>query len=90
MNEMQLAVDLGRGAILLAMKLALPVMLAALVVGLVVAILQAATQVQEQTLSIVPRLVAAGLALLALLPWMISSLVAYAKALFADMAGWLS
>ncbi len=90
MDEMQTAVELGRGALVLAMKLALPAMIAALVVGLIVAILQAATQVQEQTVTIVPRLLAAAVALLLLLPWMMAALTDYARTLIADMAGWMS
>jgi len=90
MDGMQAAVELGRGALLLAMKLALPAMAAALVVGLVVAILQAATQVQEQTVAIVPRLLAAAVALLLLLPWMMAALADYARTLIGDMAGWMS
>lgn len=87
MDEMQVAVDLGREALLLAVKLALPAMLAALLVGLAVSVLQSATQVQEQTLSFVPRLVAAVVALFVLIPWMLASLADYARAVIADMGG---
>jgi flagellar biosynthetic protein FliQ len=89
MDDLQLAVELGRGALLLALKLALPAAAVALAAGLTVAVLQAATQVQEQTLSAVPRLVAAGAALFLLLPWMTAALVEYARGLFTDMAGWM-
>lgn len=89
MDELSVAVELGRGALLMALKLALPVAIVALVAGLLVAIVQAATQVHEQTLSAVPRLLAGGAALFLLLPWMAGTVVEYARGLFTDMAGWM-
>jgi flagellar biosynthetic protein FliQ len=86
--DAHLAVDLGREALLLASKLALPALAAAVVVGLVIAILQAATQVHEQTISFVPRLLAVVATLFVLLPWMLGTLVEYTRALITDMPGW--
>ncbi len=84
-----MAVDLARGALLLAVKLALPALGAAVIVGLIVSILQAATQVQEQSLSFVPRLVAVCVTLFLLMGWMLSTLVDYARGLYGDMGGWM-
>ncbi len=84
------AVDLAREALLLAVKLALPALLAGVLVGLLVSILQAATQVQEQSLSFVPRLLAVGVTLLLLAGWMMTTLVEYARVLYGDMGGRLS
>ena len=62
-------------AIILAFKLAVPTLLIAMLVGLVIAILQAATQVHEQTLTFAPKAVSVALALLAMGPWMCSSII---------------
>ncbi len=71
------AVDLGRQAASMALMLGGPVLLSALGVGLVVGLLQAATQVQEQTVSFVPKLVAVVLVLSLMLPWLIDQMVQY-------------
>ena len=62
-------------AIILAFKLAVPTLLIAMLVGLVIAILQAATQVHEQALTFAPKAVIVAVALLAMGPWMCSSII---------------
>ena len=69
---------LGREAVLLALLLSAPPLCAALVVGLVAGVGQAATQIQEPTLGVGPRLVAVLLALLLAGPWMGARLVRFA------------
>lgn len=69
--------ELGREATLMALKIGGPVLVVAVFVGLTVSMLQAATQIQDQTLSIVPKIAAVMLALLYLLPWMLSEMVDY-------------
>ena len=59
-----------------------PVMLATLLVGLTVSIFQVATQIQEITLSYVPKIVTAGLMLIILGPWMIARLTSFARDLY--------
>ena len=61
-------------AIALAIRLAAPLLLASLAIGLMIAILQAATQVNEQTMTFVPKLFLIALVLLAMGPWMLASL----------------
>ena len=61
----------------------LPVLGAALVVGLLVSVLQAVTQVQETSLSLVPKLLAAGAAVLACGPWMLKTLCAFTVGMWA-------
>ena len=63
------AVDLARQAITLLLVVSAPVLLAGMCVGLIISILQAVTQVQEQTLSFVPKIVAMLLAAVAIAPW---------------------
>jgi flagellar biosynthetic protein FliQ len=62
--------------------LAGPVMLATLLVGLIISVFQVATQIQEITLSYVPKIVTAGLMLILLGPWMISHMVSFATDLY--------
>ena len=65
-----LVVDLARNAIMLALLIAGPMLLVALLVGLTVSVLQAVTQIQEQTLAFVPKLVGVSAVFLLALPWM--------------------
>ena len=85
-----LVTDLARNAIMVAMLIAAPLLLVALLVGLVVSIIQTMTQVQEQTLSFVPKLLAVGATMLVALPWMLQLLVEYTANLFRSMPGLVS
>jgi flagellar biosynthetic protein FliQ len=76
------AIELTIQAVTLGFKLALPFLLASLVVGLVVSILQAATQVQEMTLTFVPKMIITGVVLVVAGPWMLSQISAYTHDLF--------
>jgi len=75
-------VELGRVAIEVTLLVAAPLFLAALVTGLVVSIFQAATQINETTLSFVPKLVAIFLTLVVAGPWMLSVLIGYIQQLY--------
>lgn len=86
MDDVQIAIDLGRDAMVATMKLSLPLLLTGLVVGVIISVLQAATQIQEQTLSFVPKIVAVALAAFFILPWMIQVMVEYTEDLFVNMA----
>jgi len=77
------AIDLTRQAISLVIVLALPVLGAGLAVALIVSLLQAVTQVQEQTLSFVPKIVAMLLALVVFGPWMMTRVVEFSRQMFA-------
>ena len=72
---------------MLALIVGAPVLLTAIIVGLAVSILQAVTQLQDQTLSFVPKIVAMFLALLYVLPWIINQLVEYSVTLFEGIPG---
>jgi flagellar biosynthetic protein FliQ len=65
--------------------LAAPLLLAALVIGLIVSIFQAATQINEQTLSFIPKLVGMLLILLLAGPWMLQMMVDYVRRLFESI-----
>lgn len=75
--------DIGMQGLLIAAKLAAPILLTALVVGFAVSLLQSITQVQEVTLSFVPKAIAVAVALLISGHWMISEMVAFTNELFA-------
>jgi flagellar biosynthetic protein FliQ len=72
-----LAVELIRRAVMLCLEVGGPLLVTALVTGLVVSLLQALTQLQEQTLTFIPKLVLMALVLLMVMPWMLSQLVEY-------------
>ena len=75
--------DIGLDALVLSAKLAAPVLVTALVVGFVVSLIQSVTQIQEVTLSFVPKAIAASIALVVAGHWMISETVAFTHDLFA-------
>ena len=74
--------DIGLQALLVAGKLAAPILITALVVGFTVSLLQSITQVQEVTLSFVPKAVAVALALILSGHWMISEMVSFTHSMF--------
>jgi flagellar biosynthetic protein FliQ len=78
-------VDLARNAMLMAASLAAPMLLTALGIGLLVSIVQAVTQIQEQTLAFVPKLVAVAMVFLVGLPWMIQTAVKYTSELLRSI-----
>ena len=71
-----------REAITTAMIISMPVLLMVMAVGIAMGFLQAVTQIQEQTISMVPKMVAAGVVVMALLPWMLARLMNYTTQLF--------
>lgn len=72
-------------AMKVALSLAGPILLATLVVGLVISIVQAATQVNEMTLSFIPKLLTVAVTIVLLGPWLISTMVDYIRALFGQI-----
>lgn len=78
---------IGQHAIQIAILLAAPVLLAALVTGLVVSVFQAATQINEMTLSFIPKMLAMLIAILVAGPWMLSLMLDYMRRLFEGLPG---
>jgi flagellar biosynthesis protein FliQ len=78
---------IGRHALELTVLLAAPLLLVVLAVGLLVGIFQAATQINEMTLSFIPKLVAMAVTLLIAGPWMLSELVSYTRELIQSIPG---
>lgn len=85
MDETQF-VDLARSALVTTLVLVTPALLVGMVVGLVMSLLQTITSVQEQTLAIVPKMLAVVATLLVLLPWLLGTLREYARGLFQGLA----
>jgi flagellar biosynthesis protein FliQ len=75
------AVDIGKDALILAAKLAGPFLLVVLAIGVIIGILQSVTQIQEQTLSFVPKLIGAGLVIAVSGAWMLEQAVAFGQQL---------
>ena len=84
MSELDKIIDLGREAVLLTLILASPVLAAGLVTALIVGILQAATQVQDATLSFIPKIAAMLVAAVVCGPWILSRLVEFARMMFGS------
>ncbi len=78
-------VDLARNAIFLALLVSAPMLVTALGVGLVVSILQSVTQIQEQTLAFLPKLVGVSAIFLVALPWMLQLLVNYTSGILRSV-----
>ncbi len=75
-------IEIGRQAMEVTMMVSMPMFLAALVTGLIVSIFQAATQINEATLSFIPKLIAMFVTLLVAGPWMITVMVDYMRRLY--------
>jgi flagellar biosynthetic protein FliQ len=78
------AVDLVRNTLLLALLVAAPMLIIGMVVGIVVSLAQAVTQIQEQTLTFIPKIVAMVASAIVLMPWMSHRLIEYATAMFTN------
>jgi len=78
-------IDLGREAIYVTVLLAAPLLLSALATGLLVSLFQAATQINEQTLSFIPKLLAMVVALLLAGSWMLTLIIDYTRGLNTEI-----
>ncbi|WP_312158413.1 flagellar biosynthesis protein FliQ, partial [Pantoea piersonii] len=76
---------MGQEAMRLALMLAAPLLLAALVSGLIISLLQAATQVNEQTLSFIPKVLAVAATAVIAGPWMLNLVLDYIRTLFTNL-----
>lgn len=78
--------DLARQGFMVGTMVALPVLAVALFIGLLVSVFQAVTQVQEMTLTYVPKLIGAGIVVIALGAWMLGTLVGFFRLCFEHAA----
>ena len=80
-------IEIGRVAVEVTLLIATPMFLAALVTGLVVSIFQAATQINEMTLTFVPKMIAMFITLVLAGPWMLTLMTDYMRRLFESIPG---
>lgn len=76
-----------QNTLLLVLQLVAPVLIVSVVVGLAISIFQSVTQIQEATLTFVPKIFAAILTLILLMPWMLEVFINYTNELFARISG---
>jgi flagellar biosynthetic protein FliQ len=81
----QFVVGLAKEAMEMTLLVSGPLLLAGLIVGLVVSIFQAVTQIQEMTLSFIPKILAVMVAMLVFFPWMLQTLVSFTAKLIRDI-----
>ena len=82
--EIDKALDLGRSAFTLALMTAAPILGIGLLVGLGISLVQAVTQLQEQTLTFVPKIVAMVVAAIYFIPWIAARMLDFAQLMFAS------
>jgi flagellar biosynthesis protein FliQ len=78
-------INLAMQAMQVAFKIAIPLLLVGLVIGLAISVFQAVTQIQEQTLTFIPKIVGMGLVLVIAGPWMLSEVVTYTAQLYGSI-----
>ena len=87
MLDSSAAIDLAREALLVAVVMAAPMLLVGMAAGLAVGLIQALTQIQDQTVSFVPKLLAMAAVLVACLPWLITRMLEFARSVFENAGG---
>lgn len=83
--DSQAVMTMAYKAMTLAFTMAAPILLTTLIIGLLVSIFQAATQINEMTLSFIPKLLGVGIMLVLLGPWLIGEMVDYIRMLFQSI-----
>jgi len=81
MNSLEV-IDIIRDGLYVLLKISTPIMLVAMLVGLLIALFQALTQIQEMTLTFVPKIIAMFFALMLFLPYMLNTLTTFTEELF--------
>ena len=84
MNQ-DVVISLSLEAMVLAMKIGMPLLMVGLVLGLVVSVFQAVTQIQEQTLAFIPKVVGLAAVLVVGGPWMLDQVVTYTQELYSSI-----
>jgi flagellar biosynthesis protein FliQ len=78
-------ISVSMQAMQLAFKISMPLLLVGLVIGLLISVFQAVTQIQEQTLTFIPKIVAMGVTLVVAGPWMLNQVVTYTERLYGSI-----
>ncbi|GGE46420.1 flagellar biosynthetic protein FliQ [Pullulanibacillus camelliae] len=88
--SMEFVISEAEKAVMMVLLIGGPILVIALVVGLVVSIFQATTQIQEQTLAFIPKIVAVLLSLIIFGPWMLSKILTFTQDIFSNLNGFVS
>lgn len=80
-------ITIAQDSVRVLLLISMPLMMTALVVGLAVSLFQAVTQIQEMTLTFIPKVVAMFVLLIILFPWMLSTMLDYTRELFGSIPG---
>ncbi len=83
------AIELSKNALFIAVMLATPILLSALIIGVSIGVFQAATQINEQTLSFVPKLAAMAATIFIAAPWMLSVIMDFTKSIITGIPGYI-
>lgn len=83
--SLEMVIEMGRRAIFTAGLICLPPLVAALAVGFLIAIFQAVTQIHESALSFIPKIVAVGVVIYLLLPWILKVITHYTSGLYSGI-----
>lgn len=78
-------IDVTRQTLVIMLILSTPVLVAGLAIGLIVSVFQAVTQIQEQTLSFVPKIIGMVVVAIVFMPWMIAKLLVFSAEMFGPM-----
>jgi flagellar biosynthetic protein FliQ len=81
----EMIMSLGSGALGTMLLLSMPLLLTALIIGIMVGVFQAATQINEMTLSFIPKLIGMALTVVVAGPWMLKLIVSYTRELFESI-----
>ncbi|TDL35031.1 flagellar biosynthesis protein FliQ [Jeotgalibacillus sp. S-D1] len=85
----EMVISIAERGVYMTLMISLPLMLVALLVGLLVSIFQATTQIQEQTLAFIPKVIAVMIALIFFGPWMLTQIVTYAFDIFSNLTRYI-
>jgi flagellar biosynthetic protein FliQ len=77
--------DITRQTLMVMLMLSIPVLVAGLAIGLVVSVMQAVTQIQEQTLSFVPKIIGMVIVAIVAMPWMLAKLMTFSAQMFGPL-----
>jgi len=80
---------IGKETIEVILMVSAPVLIAGMVVGLIISVFQAVTQIQEMTLTFVPKIIVVFLVLLALAPWMMEIMIKYTSGIFTNIPNYI-
>jgi flagellar biosynthetic protein FliQ len=83
----QTVIDLGSQAIMVTMQVAAPVLVTTMVIGVIISIFQAATQINEQTLTFIPKIIAVTAAMIVCGPWILQVMLGFTKEIFNGIPG---